>query len=358
MPLSISFNIRKIEGPYGGGNAFVNYLQAYLEERGHKVCRHLEPGLDLVLVVSASPNPATTSYGLDEILEYRRLHPKVAVMHRVNMSDEARGVEQGLNKAILSIAAAADHVVFVSEFIKRHFQGHGLDPLLPSSIIRTGADERIFHAEGGEQWSPEKPMKLITHHWSAGLLKGSDIYLRLDEMLSKPPYAGRFEFTYVGNLPFGMSLCNSRHVKTVHPKDVGGLLRSHHAYVSAARFEAAGNHFIEAVQCGLPVAYLNSGSLPEYCGSCGVEFTLDSFQGALEALRENYADLRAKALARPYPASLMAERYEALMLEVVESRRRLPIAPPSLATRAELLAKSLRRRAGRARRYVCKRICG
>lgn len=358
MALSISFNIRRIDGPYGGGAVFADFLQRHLERKGHHVCRELRPGLDLVLIVSSSSNPTTTAYSLDDIVAYRQMNRNTVVVHRVNMSDEARGANHGLNQAILAHARMADHIVFVSAFIRAHFLGHGLEPDRTHSIVRTGADEMLYHPRGSVAWHSGEPMRFVTHHWSPNPLKGSDIYQRFDEMLGQAAIRERFAFTYIGNLPYGTTLRNSTHIEAVEPARIGDLLRQHHAYLSAARFEAAGNHYIEGMQCGLPILYLNSGSLPEYCEPFGVEFTLSSFESGLATMRERYPELRDRVMRAPYHAGTMAEDYESLMLRLVAERRACRLAEPSNAERLRYQFVMARKRLGRMRRKICRRLCG
>ena len=69
-------------------------------------------------------------------------------------------------------------------------------------------------------------------------------------------------------------------------------LKKHHVYLTASLNEPSGNHHIEAAQCGLPILYINSGGIPEYCSGYGVEFNEDNFQEKLYVLSENYEFFR------------------------------------------------------------------
>ena len=51
-----------------------------------------------------------------------------------------------------------------------------------------------------------------------------------------------------------------------------------------------GNHHIEGAQCGLPVLYINSGGIPEYCDGYGVMFEKNNFEEKLNELANNYLD--------------------------------------------------------------------
>ena len=49
--------------------------------------------------------------------------------------------------------------------------------------------------------------------------------------------------------------------------------------------EPSGNHHIEAALCGLPILYLNSGGIPEYCNEYGVSYNnLEEFEDKLKTI--------------------------------------------------------------------------
>ncbi len=356
--MRISLNIRRVEGAYGGGNIFANYLQSYLEARGHEVFRDLRAGLDIVMIVSSNYHPTTSAFSVDEIALYKKANPNTVILHRVNTSDEARGVDRGLNRAVQYAFTVADHIVFVSYFIRDLFFGHGLSPSSPHTIIYTGADEALFHNRGGAEWQPGQKLKLVTHHWSNNFLKGFDVYQRFDELLSLPKFSSQFEFCCIGNRPLGLELPHSKTISAISPTDLGQELRQHHVYLSAARCEAAGNHFIEGMRCGLPILYLNSGSLPEYSRPYGIEFTVGTFTDRLLEMPQHYAELRSRVLTCDYGAKKMAQAYEDLMLRLDAERKANPRAPLGLADRSFVAARQLRRSLGKVRRRVCRSLCG
>lgn len=131
-------------------------------------------------------------------------------------------------------------------------------------------------------------------------MKGFDIYERLDQLLGTAPFKDLFEFIFIGNVPVGVAFQKARVIPLLHGLVLAQALRQHHIYVTAARHEPGGNHYIEAMRCGLPVLYLRSGSLPEYCASYGVEFTLVHFEERLLEMCERYLEFRQRVLQFPY----------------------------------------------------------
>jgi len=330
MKLRISMNARKIEGPYGGGNQFANTLEKYLRSKGHEVFRKLVPDLDLILIVSSQQHLKITAYDIDSIVDYVALNPNTVVVHRVNSCDEARGSNLGINEAMLKANQVADYTVFISSFIRDLFASKGLDFNKPHRVILNGADEQIFNPLGRAEWTPGEKLRIVTHHWSSNYMKGFDIYEKLDLLLETEPFKDLFTFTYIGNVPVGVFFKNTKVIAPTSGRGLANLLKEHHVYLTAARNEAGGMHHIEGMRCGLPVLYLKSGALPEYCKPYGIEFTLINFEEKLLEMRERYLDLREKVLECPYTGAWMASQYEEIFLRLVAERRASCHARPSL----------------------------
>ena len=348
--LRISINANRIEGPYGGGNQFANTLEKHLCSQGHEVFRKLAPDLDVILILAAQKELRITSYDIEAIADYVMLNPNTIVVHRVNTCDEPRGADLGINRAVLQANRLADHTVFISSFVKELFRKHGIDLTKPHDVILNGADERTFEPRGRSEWQPRQRLRIATHHWSTNYLKGFDIYERLDQMLGVEPFRDLFEFTYIGNIPLGVSFQNTSVIPPLFGSDLAQALKKQHVYLTAVRHEPAGMHHIEGMRCGLPVLYLHSGALPEYCAPYGIGFTLVDFEKRLLEMRERYLDLQETVLDCPYTGSRMAAEYEALFQDLVAERRANPRPLPNRETLLRHRVRGYRRRLGVLRR--------
>jgi glycosyltransferase involved in cell wall biosynthesis len=324
MTYKISFNTRHIEGPYGGGNQFASALQAYLEAHGHRVYRELVPGLDAILILTAKYSPQTMTYAPAKIADYLQTSPNTVVLHRINTCDEPRGANLGDNEAILAANQFADYTVFVSDFVKRVFIKHGYAANKPHGVILNASDPAIFNPEGRVKWHSGEKMRIVTHHWSTNYMKGFDIYERLDLLLAQSPYREMFEFTYIGNRSISVDFKHVRVVPPLQGHELAAALKKQHLYLTAARHEPGGNHYIEAVQCGLPVLYLQSGSLDEYCGDFGLGFNLVNFEEKLHAIHAQYAELYDRATAAPHTSDRMGAAYLTVLNQLIEERRHHP----------------------------------
>ena len=77
--------------------------------------------------------------------------------------------------------------------------------------------------------------------------------------------------TFVGQSAAARS-SDVRHVGPSTPKSVARLLREHDVYLAASRDDPCSNALLEALACGLPAAYLDSGGHPELVGDGGLPF--------------------------------------------------------------------------------------
>lgn len=317
MKISIGMDLQP--GPWGGGNQFGQALVKHLQSAGAQVCFDLKPGdLDIILMTEPRRELTISAYGASEILRYLRRNPRALVVHRVNECDARKNTSE-TDARLLRANLCADHTVFVSNWLREMYLGMAL-PCPESSAILNGSDPDIFSAAGHRPWDGKGPLKVVTHHWSSHYMKGFDIYERLDDMLGKEPWQGRYEFTYVGQIPQGFRFKNSSHVEPMFGPELAAELRRHHLYVTGSQNEPGSNHQNEGALCGLPLLYRQSGSLPEYCQGYGIGFTPDDFEDRLEEARDNYSGLQAAMAGYPHNAGRTCAAYLELFKDLASRR--------------------------------------
>lgn len=313
MKISLGWKLQ--QGAFGGGNAVGLALKEALLAAGHTVSHDLtDPALDLILLADPRPELQITAFTHFEVANYlRHINPQALVVHRINECDERKGQVGIVNPQLRQAARLADHVVFVSSWLRELHLGQGMQAR-QSSFILNGSDTRLFHPNGHIPWDGKGPLKLVTHHWGASLQKGFDIYRRLDDLL--PSYAGHLAFTYIGRLPEGFHFRQAAYLEPLNGEALADELRRHHVYITASRFEPGSNHQNEGALCGLPLLYLLNGSLMEYCTGYGLGFTEENFEQQLEAMFIHYAELQPKMASFPHRAERMVGDYLALFTQL------------------------------------------
>ncbi len=313
--MKVSLNSQFLEGPYGGGMQFANFMKDFLKREGLEVVNNLEENIDVILHVNPFPErtPEASAYSYLEAYKYKQGNPKTVIIERVNECDERKGTNY-MNKLLAEASQKSDFVVFIASWLRPLVLEAGLSENKPWRVILNGADQRIFNTQGKIWWEGTGKLKIVTHHWSNNPNKGSDIYLKLDELLSNPKFGDLFEFTYIGrtNDPFK----NTRLVPPLSGKELGEELRGHHVYVTASRNEPGGMHHIEGGLCGLPFLYINSGALPEYCSGFGLEFDENNFAEKLLEIRAKYDEYKDKVLNYNNTAEKMGTEYLKLIKQL------------------------------------------
>ena len=320
--MNISIGMKLVKGPWGGGNQFGLALSSYLQDHGHSVSYDLkDPGLDLILLAEPRKNLQISAYSEIDIFKYLLRNPQAMVVHRINECDERKGTS-GVNARLVKASSCSDHTVFIASWLMELFNKLGI-PAKKSSVILNGGDASIFNRDGHMEWDGTGPLKLVTHHWSSHQNKGFDIYFRLDELLGKEPYKNLFSFTYIGNIPEGSDFKNTTVVEPLHGAALAEQLKKNHVYLTASRFEPGGMHHIEGALCGLPLVYINSGSLPEYCADYGLEFNPQNFEDILQTIPNAYADLKQKIKSYDHTAQNSCAEYLKLFELLVKDRERI-----------------------------------
>ena len=225
--MKVSIGSKIVNGPWGGGNLFVKNLSNFLMNNGHNVIYDLsDKDIDLILLTDPrSRKESSSTFNHQDIESYKRyVNENVSVVQRINECDERKNTS-GTNQIYLEASNTADHVIFVSSWLR-------------------------------------------------------DLYLNI-----------------------GM------------PEE----LRNHHIYVTASINEPSGNHHIEAAQCGLPILYLNSGGIPEYCDGYGVSFTND-FEEKLILIISEYEAYKTKMKDYPFNSEKMCEDFLDLFNDLVNDK--------------------------------------
>lgn len=287
--MKVALGMRLQEGPFGGGNQFGKTLSSYLQENGINVVFELkDKDIDIIVLTDPRTYMSSVSFGAAEIASYiKDVHNDAIVVHRINECDERKGTKL-VNKQLSLANSIADHTVYIGSWLPGLFRNHGYRFSSGFSVIKNGADPRVFAFQ--KKALPEKgKVKIVTHHWSPNKMKGWDVYLKLDKMLKEEQYASRFEFHYIGQVPQDLQTNNIIFHDACSGKTLADELDKHHIYLTGSMNEPAGMHHIEGALCGLPLLYRNSGALPEYCNGYGIAFDGPEDLGdALDEIIENY----------------------------------------------------------------------
>ena len=308
--MKISFGSEIVTGPWGGGNLFLINLKNYLTSNGHQVVFGLDDkDVDIILFTDPRTGRGSTSLiSSKDIKKYKRhINKNVKVIQRINECDERKNTKK-INKLYIKSSEVADHVVFVSEWLRKIYLDLGMEKE-KTSVIMSGSDTLIFNPIGVTKKPVNRKFKVLTHHWSSNWMKGFELYLQLDKKLSEPTLKNKIEFTYIGNVDKKYEFSNTNILQPLSGLELAEEIKNHDIYITGSLNEPSGNHHIEAALCGLPILYFNSGGIPEYCQDYGLEIDIENFEEKILYMIDYYDIFKNKMKNYPFKSEKMSSNY-------------------------------------------------
>jgi glycosyltransferase involved in cell wall biosynthesis len=262
--------------PAGGGHQFLRALVREVGRRGFSVEPNRISGRTEACLFNSF------NFDFDRLRRFARADCRM--VHRVDGPiGSYRGFDDGTDARIAEInAELADATVLQSRYSLAKHAELGIELRDPVVIVNT-VDPEIFHPADAPASLAGRPLRVIASSWSRNPRKGADVLAWLDANLD-PSLA---TVTFVGQPPQRFE--RIRHVGALDSHGVARLLREHDVYLAASREDPCSNALLEALACGLPAAYLDSGGHPELVGEAGVPF--GSPEEAPDALARLAADL-------------------------------------------------------------------
>tara|TARA_B100001996_G_scaffold140942_2_gene107171 strand:+ start:2180 stop:3220 length:1041 start_codon:yes stop_codon:yes gene_type:complete len=318
MKVSIGTNIK--EGPWGGGNLFAINLGLYLVSKDHEVVNNLDDDdIDIILITEPRKTSESSAYTHLEVKNYLNyVNPGALVAHRINECDERKGTNF-VNKYLIQANGIADYTIFVSGWLKKLYLEQGLSEK-NNHVILAGANKKIFNSKNKALWKNNSKLKIVTHHWGANWNKGFSIYKKIDELLDEDSWKNKIEFTYIGNLPNKFKFQNTKHISPLSGEELSRELKTNHVYLTGSLNEPSGNHHIEGAQCGLPVMFINSGGVIEYCKDFGIEYNPSNLEEKLEYIIKNYDDYQKKMIDYPFNSDAMCRNFLDLFKNMIDNK--------------------------------------
>ncbi len=287
--------------PTGGGHQFLRAFWGAAEANGLKVENNSISHTTRACLMN--------SFNFDERRIRRLRRDSVLYVHRVDGPiDTYRGRNDGVDRNIWRVnREMADKSIFQSHYsLEKHLQ-LGLEFKNPV-VILNAVDEEIFNLHGRLAFSREGKTRLIASSWSDNINKGAPVYQWLDEHLDWE----RYEFTFVGRSP--IQFRNIRMIPPVDSQQMAELFRQHDIYLTGSKNDPCSNSLIEALNCGLPAIFLQSGGHPEIVQEAGFGFNEAEEIPALAGRLVDEYELRQAKIALPSLREVCAKYLKILEL--------------------------------------------
>jgi len=312
---TVAISMRPVHGPWGGSSVFVSQMASFLKWRGYTVCYRLSRNPDLIVLIDPRDDLQSKAFGMDEILMYKKHHPSVKILHRINECDQRKATDF-MDKLLAKANDIADYTVFIAEWLRDYHAARWFDTNRKHTCIYNGADPRVFHPIGSALYQTGKTFRIVTHHWSDNWLKGFETYQEIDDLISRGDLPG-VEFWVIGRWPETIRWKAARTFPPTSGEVLGSLLRQCHAYVTASKWEPGGMHHVEGAQCGLPLIYHeDGGGIVEAGRKYGISFRQNVGEAIVQA-RSEYNELRGRVFRYMPSGDRMCLAYVDLIQEML-----------------------------------------
>lgn len=295
------------ESPAGGANQTLRAVLREISRRGVRIEQSAASNSTRAVLFN--------SFNFDAgRLEWfaRRLPDDCRLVHRVGaVTSLYRGYDDGTDARVADLNRRfADATIAISRATIDMYQSIGIELISPR-VIYNGVDPDIFNPRGRVGFDLARKTRVISVSWSDNPLKGGPVLRWLDQVLDPDVY----ELTFVGNTNERFE--RVRHIPPLPSRELAELLRQHDVFFTATQNDAYSNALVEALSCGLPAVYLDSGGSREAVKEAGFGFRERAeIPRLLGRLRNEYEERQA-AISLPSLAEVADAYIGALGLEDV-----------------------------------------
>ena len=295
-----------IDSPWGGGNQFLRSLSSELSAMGHRVSNRPEPTTQAVLlnahnmgankflrpkqIAQLKQTGKMTFLGrwLPERLYSSGARRGPVLIHRVDgVAELVRGRRTVADDIQPAVNLLTDYTIFQTEYCRTSFAEHCRISPVNWNVINNAVDPTVFFPDPDVVWDGGT-LRLIAVSWSSNQRKG---FATLAEVSRLPGV----ELTFAGNWCPDINPANVKIAGVLNSPELAALMRSNHAMIHAAWNEPCSNAIVEAMACGLPIIYRDSGGSCELAGEYGTPLSGTRIE-TLNTFKSLYAILRRKLL--------------------------------------------------------------
>ena len=312
--------------PYGGSNSFIKAFKKYLKNKKSEsiqIVSDINDNYDIFFMNGCSKSASKgkrISISLKEIEKIKkygytslvkRFLSKKSKKKIVYRLDGLRAIYNNefdpMDELQLLASNLADHIIFQSKHCLDSFRLFEYNKN-NYSIINNGVDQTIFNSHEKELWNKKDKLKIFSASWSTNPNKGFSTIAAFSEN-------EQVESHFVGNWPDKIDKKNVICYPPMEQKELASHYKKCDVFLHAAKNDPCPNTVLEALSCGLPVIYHNSGGTVEIARDYGVPLPKlinnETIQATIEKIKQNY-DVLVKRIAddrRKISIDCVAEKY-------------------------------------------------
>jgi glycosyltransferase involved in cell wall biosynthesis len=287
IPLHIYYDVT--DKPWGGINSFFRAFKECINDR--EDCRIVSDVNSCKgLIMGANAYSRQKRIQFTDVKDIKE--SGIKVVHRLDglRSSYTKNTSfMDEDKQQLELSNLADRIVFQSEFSASEFKSIG--QINAYSIIHNGVNHNVFRT-GNKKINDLKNLKILSVSWSSNINKGFGTIAKMSEALLNA------KSIFVGNWCKEVDSKRVSIQAPLHRKYLVECYRMCDIFLHGAENDPCPNVVIEALSCGLPVIYRDSGGVSEIVRGCGVALpsivTKKALRKAVTEVVDNYDKLLEK----------------------------------------------------------------
>jgi glycosyltransferase involved in cell wall biosynthesis len=316
--LKIFINYRTTDEPWGGVNSFIKSFQKYIIEnrKDIEVVSKIDDDFDILLIAASyyAPSKEISLNDLKKILSSRNnIINKLLKKRQFKFVERLDGLRAIYNnefipndKIQIELSQLADHIIFQSAFSLNNFQQFGYQKK-NYSVICNGVDQNIFNLKNRSYYKKGK-IKILSISWSTNLKKG---FQTIADFSTHPEVESYFIGRWNDEI-------NPKNVKIIPPKKhdiLATYYKECDIFLHPAINDFCPNVVFEAMSCGLPIIYSNTGGTPEIASQYGISLpetmTADSIGEMVTVIKQQYQELTQRLVndANNFSIQTVADKY-------------------------------------------------
>jgi len=319
--------------PWGGSNSFIKAFKKYLKGKMReeiKIVTDIDGDYDIFFMNTGLKAPGV-QIEIDKIKKIRK-YGHVKLIKRLFSKDSPKKIVHRLDglRAIynnqwnkmdglqLQASCLADHIIFQSKHCLESFRKFGYDGN-NYSIVHNGVDQGIFNTHGKEYWNCGDELKVFSCSWSSNPRKGYFVIARFSEIKGVESY-------FVGNWPEEIDKRKVICLPPMKQEELADYYGKCDVFLHAAKNDPCPNVVLEALSCGLPVIYHNSGGTPEIASKYGIplpeDITTETVSELIEEMKERFPQFveNIKRDVKTFSIERSTEEYLSIFYSLVERK--------------------------------------
>ncbi|MCB9747911.1 MAG: glycosyltransferase family 4 protein [Candidatus Omnitrophica bacterium] len=292
--------------PFGGANSFFRTLIEFFRKNNIEIAAHINDEYDIMLINSGSrgqDGPINISdiknvkrFGSTSFwdMALKRKKPKKIISRLDGIRALYAQQNELTSMDLLQLKAAqlADHIIYQSVYSIESFRRFQFQTN-QCTVIANGVNPSLFNTVDKIFWDGQRKLQCLAASWSNNPLKGHQTIAAFSEN-------SEIDVKFIGRWPQSVDKKNVNCVSAKTQDELALALKKADFFLHPSEGDNCPNVVLEALSCGLPVIYHESGGTGEIAQPYGVALSKridkQAIEQTLQILKKDYEIFKARII--------------------------------------------------------------